>query len=202
MKIFCIGKNYADHAAEMKSEVPTTPLVFMKPSTALLKDKQPFYHPSFSNEIHHEIELVLKFGKNGKSIQPQFVLGYIESYTLGLDFTARDLQQSCKEKGYPWEIAKSFDHSAVIGDWMPFENQKFMDSSFFLNVNGIRKQAGHPKELIFGLEKLIEYISSIFTIQKGDLLFTGTPSGVGPVKIGDKLEGYLDDIKVLHCDIK
>jgi 2-keto-4-pentenoate hydratase/2-oxohepta-3-ene-1,7-dioic acid hydratase in catechol pathway len=203
MKIFCIGRNYSEHAAELNNDVPTTPMVFMKPSTALLIEGKPFYFPSFSKKIHYEIELVLKICKNGKNIDPEFASSYYEEIGLGIDFTARDLQQELKEQGHPWEKSKAFDNSAVLGG---FKNKTEFDDinsiEFTLKLNDNTVQKGNSKDLIFDFTTLICNISEFFTLQKGDLIYTGTPAGVGPVKIGDRLQGYIYGDKLLDCEIK
>ena len=202
MKIFCIGRNYVDHAKELNNKVPSQPMVFMKPPTALLINGAPFYYPDFSKNIHYEAELVVKIAKNGKCVAEEFALDYISSMTIGLDLTARDLQQTCKEKGHPWEIAKGFDNSAVLGKWIPFEKSKSKDLSFTLKVNDKQVQSGHTNDLIFQLETLIAHISKFFTIQQGDLIYTGTPAGVGPIKIGDHLVGSLEGQELMQCVVK
>jgi len=181
MKIFCIGKNYAAHAKEMNSEVPSKPMVFMKPSTALLPNNKPFYHPEFSSNIHYEVEVVLKVSKNGKHINSKFASDYFEEIGLGIDFTARDVQSECKKKGHPWEIAKAFDNSAVIGKFVPVEGLDLNNLEFTLTKNGEVVQKGNTKDLIFNFDTIISYISTIFTIKITDLIYTGTPEGVGPV---------------------
>ena len=200
MKIFCIGRNYIDHAKELNNPVPSSPLIFMKPPTALIKDPNVFYTPAFSKDVHYEIEVVLKMTKNGKSIQPAFALDYIEAVTVGIDFTARDVQSTLKTKGHPWEIAKAFDGSALVGSWKEFERGENID--FRLEKNGEIAQKGNTSNLIFNFAHLICYISKYFTIQKGDLIYTGTPAGVGPVTIGDDLTGYIDNDQLFNCQIK
>ncbi len=203
MKIICIGRNYIDHANELNNPVPKSPLIFMKPSTALLPDGKPFYHPDFSSNIHHEIELVLKVKKNGKHINPKFAPEYYDEIGLGIDFTARDLQDQLKDKGHPWEIAKAFDNSAVIGSFVQkSEIGDLKNILFSLTKNGAVVQAGNSKDLIFDFDYLITYISQYFTLQVGDLIYTGTPAGVSAVKIGDVLEGYLGDKKMLYCEVR
>ncbi len=203
MKIFCIGRNYVDHALELNNPVPKSPLVFMKPATALLTDNKPFYHPEFSENIHHEVELVLKIKKNGKKILPGFGADYYDEIGLGIDFTARDLQDKLKEKGQPWELAKAFDNSAVVGHFLPKSQFVSMaDIVFSLQKNGQLVQTGNSKDLIFTFDYLIEYISKYFTLQTGDLIYTGTPAGVGAVKPGDKLEGFLGAESMFVCEIK
>lgn len=202
MKIICIGRNYSDHAKELNNPVPSKPLVFMKPPSALLLEGKPFYFPEFSKDIHYELEVVLKICKNGRHVQPEFASGYYEEIGLGIDFTARDLQDECKAKGHPWEIAKGFDHSAVIGDFVPKDTLDTESIKFDLLKNGEKVQAGDTKDLIFNFDYLIQYVSKYFKLQMGDLIFTGTPAGVGPVNIGDVLEGYLGSEKKLHCEIR
>jgi acylpyruvate hydrolase len=202
MKIICIGRNYIDHAKELNNPVPKNPIIFMKPSTALLKDSKPFYHPDFSENIHHELEVVLKVSKNGKAIDEKYASDYYDAIGLGIDFTARDIQDKCKEKGHPWEIAKAFDHSAVIGEFIDKEKLNVSAIKFQLFKNGDLTQEGNTNDLIFNFGYLISYISGYFTLQKGDLIFTGTPAGVGKVSIGDHLEGYLEGSKMLDCRIK
>ena len=190
MKIICIGRNYAEHAKEMKAELPSEPVFFMKPETALLKETD-FYLPDFTNDLHHEIELVLKICKAGKHIEEQFAHKYYDQIGLGIDFTARDIQTECKLKGLPWEKAKSFDNSAPIGK---FENKtKFIlnNINFSLTINGEQKQLGNSSDLIFSFDQIISFVSKFVSLKVGDLIYTGTPSGVGPVKIGDKLEGFI-----------
>ena len=202
MKIICIGRNYADHAKELRNDLPDEPMIFMKPSTALVLDEKPFYHPEFSNKIHHEIELVLKISKNGKHIEPQFADSYYDEIGLGIDFTARDLQESLKSKGHPWELAKAFDSSAVLGKFVPKEELNIEAIEFTLTKNGNVQQKGSSEDIIFDFNTLIVYISKYFTLQKGDLIYTGTPAGVSKVEIGDILEGYIGTAKLLHCEIK
>lgn len=201
MKIICIGRNYKAHAEELGNAVPERPMVFMKPPTALLVNNKPFYYPEFSSDIHYELEVVLKICKNGRHVQPEFATSYYKEIALGIDFTARDLQQQCKEKGHPWEIAKAFDHSAVMSPFFTLERSPD-DIHFHLVKNGEVVQRGNTKDLIFSFEDLIVYVSKFFKLQVGDYIFTGTPAGVGPIAIGDKLEGYLEDEKVLECLIK
>ncbi|MDI9342490.1 MAG: fumarylacetoacetate hydrolase family protein [Sediminibacterium sp.] len=201
MKIICIGRNYAAHAREMKADVPTEPVFFMKPDTALLKDKD-FYIPDFTKDLHHELEIVLKISKAGKHIQEQFASAYYDEIGLGIDFTARDLQAECKAKGLPWEKAKAFDNSAPVGSFIKKETLDLTALQLALHVNGEQRQVGDAKDLIFSFDKLISYVSQFVTLKTGDLIFTGTPEGVGPVKIGDVLEGYLNGEKLLTLNIK
>ena len=203
MKIFCVGRNYSEHARELKNEIPGEPVIFMKPPTALLSNQKDFYYPAFTSDLHYEGELVLRLGKGGRSVQEKFALSYIDAITTGIDFTARDLQQKQKEKGLPWEIAKGFDYSAVIGDWKAFDSIKDPSHiSFQLKKNNSIVQQGNNSEMIFPFEKIIAYLSVFFTLQTGDIIFTGTPSGVGPVQIGDILDGTLEGDEVLRCWIR
>ncbi|MBI2723001.1 MAG: fumarylacetoacetate hydrolase family protein [Bacteroidetes bacterium] len=201
MKIICIGRNYAEHAKEMKSELPSEPVFFMKPDTALLKEED-FYLPNFTKELHHEIELVLKISKAGKHIEEQFAYKYYEEIGIGIDFTARDIQAKCKEKGLPWEKAKAFDNSAPIGKFVKKESLDINNISFELKINGESRQKGTSKDLIFSFDKVISYVSKFITLKTGDLIYTGTPEGVGQVNIGDKLEGFLNGEKLLTLSIK
>jgi 2-keto-4-pentenoate hydratase/2-oxohepta-3-ene-1,7-dioic acid hydratase in catechol pathway len=203
MKIFCIGRNYADHAKEMKSELPTEPIFFMKPDTALVKEGSDIYLPEFSNEIHFECEVVIKINKAGKFIQKEFARNYYTEITLGLDLTARDLQTKCKEKGLPWEIAKAFDNSAPISSkWISISDINLSDINFQFFQNGELKQNGFTKDMIFSIDELISYVSKFITLKTGDLIYTGTPAGVGPIQIGDKLEGNLNGNKLFEFTVK
>jgi acylpyruvate hydrolase len=203
MKIICIGRNYAAHIEELKNEKPGKPVVFLKPDTALLKAGAPFFYPDFSENIHHEVELVLKISKEGKYIQPQFAHRYFEEIGLGIDFTARDLQDQCKAKGLPWEIAKAFNGSAPIGDFKPvsaFADLKDID--FHLEINGELRQKGNTSMMLFDFATIISYVSQFFTLKKGDLIYTGTPAGVGPVQTGDRLTGFIGTEKMLDFEVK
>lgn len=191
MKIICIGRNYVDHAQELNNPIPGKPLVFMKPPSALLVNDKPFYYPEFTQDLHYEVEVVLKICKNGRHVQPEFAPTYYQEIGLGIDFTARDLQDQCKEKGHPWEIAKAFDGSAVLSSFIPIEKVNRKAIEFELKKNGNVVQHGNTKDLIFDFDYLITYLSKYFKLQVGDLIFTGTPAGVGPVQIGDTLEGFL-----------
>jgi 2-keto-4-pentenoate hydratase/2-oxohepta-3-ene-1,7-dioic acid hydratase in catechol pathway len=203
MKIIAIGRNYQEHAKELNNPIPTEPVVFLKPDTALLKEGKAFYHPDFSNDIHFEVELIIKIGKEGKHIASKFARNYIESIGLGIDFTARDLQQKCKEKGLPWEIAKAFDHSAPIGEFIPVNEIPDLKAiQFSLKQNQVVVQNGNSADMIFSFEEIISYVSQRFTLKKGDLIFTGTPAGVGKINIGDLLEGYISDRKMLSVPVK
>lgn len=203
MKIICIGRNYAEHAKELNNAVPTEPVFFMKPDTALLKDGESFYYPDFTKDLHHEIEIVLKINKVGKHIEPQFAHKYYEEIGLGIDFTARDLQTIAKEKGLPWEKAKAFDGSAPLGK---FVNKSTLgnlaDINFELKINGQSRQVGSTKDLLFSFDAIISYVSKFVTLKVGDLIYTGTPSGVGSVNIGDKLQGYISGNLFLEFEVK
>lgn len=201
MKIICIGRNYAEHAKEMKADLPTEPVFFMKPDTALLKDDD-FYFPEFTKDLHHEIELVIKISKAGKHIEEQFAHKYYEEIGLGIDFTARDIQAKCKEKGLPWEKAKAFDNSAPIGKFVNKSTLDLNNIQFELKINGQNKQVGHVKDMIFSFDKIISYVSQFVSLKVGDLIFTGTPEGVGAVQIGDKLEGSVNGVNFLNLSIK
>ena len=202
MKIICIGRNYIDHAKELNNPVPSKPLVFMKPPTALLVNNKDFYYPEFTSDLHYEGEIVLKISKNGRHVQPEFAREYYNQIAFGLDLTARDIQQQCKEKGHPWEIAKGFDNSAPISKFINIDNRDVDNISFETKLNGEVVQSGNTKDLIFDFNFLICYVSKFFKLQQGDMIFTGTPSGVGPLKIGDLVEGYIANEKLLHCKIK
>ena len=203
MKVIAIGRNYAEHAKELNNPVPTIPVIFLKPDTAVLKDNKPFYYPEFSSDIHHEIELVLKVSKEGKHISEKFAGNYFEEIGLGVDFTARDIQQKHKEKGLPWELAKAFDNSAPVSRFVPKSDFKNLyDLNFYLDINNKTVQVGNTSNLLFSFEYIIAFVSKYFTLKKGDLIFTGTPQGVGKVNQGDRLAGYLEDVKLLDFDIR
>jgi len=203
MKIIAIGRNYAEHAKELNNPVPTVPVIFMKPDTALLKDNKPFYHPDFSQDIHHEIEIVLKVCKEGKHISEKFAADYYDEIGLGVDFTARDIQSRHKEKGLPWELAKAFDGSAPVSSFIPkAEFKDIYNISFRLDINGESRQKGNTNMLLFSFEQIIAFVSQYITLKKGDLIFTGTPAGVGKVSVGDHLQGYIEDNKLLDFSVK
>lgn len=203
MKIFCIGRNYVDHIKELKNEKPDEPVIFIKPDTAMLRRNRPFYIPSFSNNLHHEIELVLKIEKVGKNISPKFASRFYSSVGIGIDFTARDLQDKLKEKGLPWEKAKAFDYSAAFSDtFLPLAGFDKENIPFRLDINGETRQNGNSGQMIFPFDELIVHISKYFSLKNGDLIFTGTPSGVGPVKIGDRLQAYIGNQKLMDFMIK
>lgn len=203
MKIICIGRNYVEHAKELNNPVPGEPVFFMKPDSAILINNKPFFLPDFSNEIHHEVEIVIKINRLGKNIQQKFASRYYNDITVGIDFTARDLQRICIEKGNPWEIAKGFDGSAVLGQFINLSELKDKnDISFRLDINAQTVQAGKSSDMLFSIDRIIEYISQFVTLKMGDIIFTGTPAGVGPVKINDRLEAYIEDRKLLDFLVK
>lgn len=203
MKILAIGRNYVDHAKELNNPVPKEPVVFSMPDSALLKSNNDFYYPDFSNDIHHEVEVVVKINRVGKNIPIEFAHRYYEELALGIDFTARDIQAECKKKGLPWEKAKAFDGAAPISKFVPKVQFKDVNAlNFNLNINGKRVQVGNTSDLIFSIDFLISYLSKYFTLKIGDLIYTGTPEGVGPVKIGDHLEGELEGEKLLDFHVR
>lgn len=204
MKIICVGWNYANHNTELNQPLPTEPTIFMKPETAILKDKEPFYIPDFSSEMHYELELVVKIDKMGKNISSKFAPRYYSSIGLGIDFTARDLQRKLQSEGKPWELCKAFDNSAVVGGFVPVAEMPFPvnEIPFTLKQNDKIVQNGNSANMIFDINSLIEYVSKFFTLKTGDLIFTGTPSGVGPVAVDDHLEGFLGEQKLLDCFVK
>jgi len=203
MKIICIGRNYSEHAKEMNSPVPEEPVVFMKPDTALLRENAPFFYPEFTKDLHHEVELVVKISKAGKHIGKEFASRYYNEIGLGIDFTARDLQAECKKNGLPWEKAKAFDHSAPIGLFVNVDELKDKNSiDFHLDVNGTTVQHGNSRDMIFSIDELIAYVSTFVTLRVGDLIYTGTPSGVGPVKIGDQLTGFMEGKEMFRFEIR
>lgn len=203
MKIFAIGQNYLEHNKELNSKNPESPVVFMKPDTALLRNNKPFYIPDFTEELHYETELIIKINRIGKNIAPQFAHRYYSEVGLGVDFTARDVQRKLKANGYPWELCKAFDHSAVIGQFVPVAQfEDVQQLSFHLDINGHTVQSGNTRDMLFPVATLISYISRFFTLKIGDILFTGTPAGVGKVQVNDRLEGYLFQQKLFDFKIK
>lgn len=203
MKILAIGQNYVEHNKELNSKNPAEPVVFMKPDTALLKNNKPFYIPDFTDELHYETELIIKINRLGKNIASKYAHRYYTEIGLGVDFTARDLQRRLKAEGKPWEISKAFDNSAVIGDFLPVEQLgNVQDIRFRLDLNGNTVQQGHSADMIFPVDELIAYVSRFFTLKIGDIIFTGTPVGVGKVAVGDRLEGYIFDTKMFDFKIK
>lgn len=204
MRIFAIGRNYVEHIKELNNERPDEPVIFTKPDTAVLRNNAPFYYPDFSKDIHHEVELVLRICKKGKNIQEKFASKYYDSVGVGIDFTARDLQQKAKEKGLPWDIAKGFNGSAPVSDkFLPVVEFKDLGNvNFSLKINGEIKQQGNSSLMLFGFDNIVSYLSKFFTLKTGDLIFTGTPKGVGPVKVGDTLSAYIENEKLLEFEIK
>ncbi|MGE5943836.1 MAG: fumarylacetoacetate hydrolase family protein [Flavobacteriales bacterium] len=203
MKIICIGRNYAEHIKELENEKPTDPVIFLKPDTAILVKKQPFFIPDFSNDVHHEVEVLVKINRIGKHIDKKFAHKYYNEIGLGIDFTARDLQTKLKEKGLPWEKAKSFDGAAVIGDWIPIEGIKDVNAiEFSLKKNENIVQIGNTSHMLWKIDELIEYISKYFTLKIGDIIFTGTPAGVGKVEANDKLTGFINEKKMFSITVK
>jgi 2-keto-4-pentenoate hydratase/2-oxohepta-3-ene-1,7-dioic acid hydratase in catechol pathway len=203
MKIICIGRNYLAHVKELDNALPTEPLFFMKPETALLPIGEPFPYPDFSREIHYETELVLRICKTGKAIEEREASGYYDAITVGIDFTARDLQSQCKAKGHPWEIAKAFDYSAPMGKFKKISSLKHPDDiAFGMRLNGAWVQQGHSRDLIFGFDRIVSHVSRFVTLEEGDCIFTGTPQGVGEVHVGDRLELFLEDEFVFGFDVK
>jgi len=200
MKIFAIGRNYAEHARELGNEVPDAPVIFMKPDTALLGPGEPFPYPEFSSDIHYELEVVLRICKAGKGIAETDARSYYDAISLGIDFTARDLQSKCKAKGLPWEVAKAFDGSAAIGEFVSVPDEP--EYGFTLLVNGELRQDGNTRDMLNGCDALIHHVSRYFTLAPGDLIYTGTPAGVGPVAVGDVLEGFLGERRLLICEIR
>lgn len=203
MKIICIGRNYRGHAEELGHEIPDEPVVFMKPKSALLQLHTPFYYPEFTNELHYEGELVLRVCKNGKYIQERHASGYYNGITVGIDFTARDIQNECKEKGLPWEKAKAFDNSAAVGKFIDLTPEmKKSNVQFSLQKNKEVMQKGNSLDMIFSFDQLIAHISNYFSLNIGDYIFTGTPSGVGECVVGDEFDLFIDDKNLLSLEIK
>ena len=203
MKLICIGRNYSNHIAELQNEKPTEPVVFLKPDTAILLKKQPFFVPDFSKNVQHEVEVLVKINRVGKYIASEFAHKYYDQIGLGIDFTARDLQQTLKQKGLPWEKAKAFDGSAVVGKWVlkrQFENLN--DISFRLKKNDTVVQSGNTKDMLWNIDAIISYVSRFFTLKIGDIIFTGTPSGVGPVQANDILSGYINNEEFFNIKVK
>jgi 2-keto-4-pentenoate hydratase/2-oxohepta-3-ene-1,7-dioic acid hydratase in catechol pathway len=203
MKIICIGRNYVAHARELNNEVPTTPVFFLKPDSALVISNRPFFYPDFSEDVHHELEVVIRIDRLGRSIEERYAHKYFSEIGLGVDFTARDLQKKQKEKGLPWEIAKGFDYSAPISEFLPLNIFRDIHNlAFRLDINGKTVQEGNTSLMIFSFEKIISYVSRFMTLKTGDLIFTGTPAGVGPVAINDRLEAYLEGEKLMDFPVK
>lgn len=203
MKIICIGRNYVAHARELNNEVPDKPVFFMKPDSALVTSNRPFFYPDFSSDVHHELEVVIRINRLGRSIDEKYANRYFSELALGVDFTARDLQAEQKKKGLPWEIAKGFDYSAPVSEFYPLD--RFGDIhnlSFRLDINGKTVQDGNTSLMIFSFEQIIAYVSRFMTLKTGDLIFTGTPAGVGPVAVNDRLEAYLEGEKLMDFPVK
>jgi len=203
MKLICIGRNYAQHISELNNENPTEPVIFLKPDTAILLKKQPFFIPDFSNEVHHEVEVLVKINRVGKHIGAKFAHKYYDQIGLGIDFTARDLQQKLKEKGLPWEKAKAFDGSAVIGKWVSKTNFDNLDNlPFSLHKNNEIVQSSTTQNMLWSIDEIIAYVSQYFTLKIGDIIFTGTPSGVNPVQPNDTLKGFIEDEEFFSIKVK
>ncbi|MGL6178567.1 MAG: fumarylacetoacetate hydrolase family protein [Tannerellaceae bacterium] len=204
MKIIAVGMNYSEHNKELNHTLELKePTIFMKSDSSILKDGKPFYIPDFSSEIHYETEVVVKISRLGKNIAERFAHRYYEEVTVGIDFTARDLQNKLRAEGLPWEISKAFDHSAVLGTFIPVTDlSDINNTSFHLDINDKMVQQGNTKDMLFSIDQIIAYVSKFFTLKIGDLIYTGTPVGVGPVHIGDKLTGYLEDMKLLDFQVK
>ncbi|GAB1418048.1 fumarylacetoacetate hydrolase family protein [Bacteroidales bacterium] len=203
MKIICIGRNYGEHAKELNNPLPQRPVFFMKPDTALLPPHNPFFYPSFTTDLHYEVELVLKVCKSGRSIEEKFAHKYYDEIAVGIDFTARDLQTECKQQGLPWEIAKAFDFSAPVSPFLPissFDVERGI--RFGLKINNEWRQNGNSRDMIFSFAKIISYVSGFVMLRQGDYIFTGTPAGVGPTKLNDHFELFLDDKPVMHFNVK
>ncbi|MFY0688675.1 MAG: fumarylacetoacetate hydrolase family protein [Cyclobacteriaceae bacterium] len=202
MKIACIGRNYVAHIEELGNERPDSPVIFLKPDTAIIRNNDPFYYPDFSKDIHHEIELVVKISQLGKSIETEFAHKYYNEIGLGVDFTARDLQAKAKTKGLPWDLAKSFNGSAPISNFLNKDQLDLSNTSFSLLINEQVVQQGNTSHMLYSVDEIISYISKFITLKKGDLIFTGTPKGVGPVQIGDRLVGFIENQKMLDFEIR
>ncbi|RLD88840.1 MAG: 2-hydroxyhepta-2,4-diene-1,7-dioate isomerase [Bacteroidetes bacterium] len=203
MKIICIGRNYIDHAKELNNPVPEKPVFFMKPDTALLLKHNPFFYPDFSNNVHYETELVVKIDRNGRHIEEKFAHKYYNEIGIGIDFTARDLQAEAKKKGLPWEIAKAFDQAAPLGSFLPKSRFEDLNNiNFSLKINDELRQQGNSKDMIFTFDAIIAYVSRFVTLRTGDLIFTGTPQGVGPTKINDHFEAFIEEEKLLAFNVK
>ncbi len=203
MKIICVGRNYAEHAKELGNEIPEEPVLFMKPKSALLPPNTPFYYPAFTNELHYEVEIVLRVCKNGRYVDDAQAGEYYDAFTIGIDFTARDIQAELKKKGLPWEKAKAWDHSAILGNWVPFTTSILSKAIHFsLEKNGTKVQNGSSEDMIFPFNSIVSHISKYFSLNIGDLIYTGTPAGVGECVTGDLLEGFYEKEKMFAIDIK
>ncbi len=201
MKIICIGRNYVEHIKELGNEKPDSPVIFLKPDTAILRNNDPFYHPNFSQDIHHEVELLVKISRQGKSIEKKFAHKYYEEIGLGVDFTARDLQQKAKDRGLPWDLAKGFNGSAPISEFISKSAFNLEDLSFKLCKNGDTVQEGNTSLMLYSIDEIISYVSDFITLKTGDIIFTGTPKGVGSVTINDQLEGYIENRKMFDFEV-
>lgn len=203
MKIFCVGRNYVDHAKELGNDVPDEPVIFLKPKSAFLQPHMPFYYPEFTNELHYEVELVLRVSKNGKYIQERHASKYYNAITVGIDFTARDIQAELKKKGLPWEIAKAWDNSAAVGKFVDLKpGMNINDLNFSLQKNKEVVQQGNSKDMLFTFDQIVSYVSNFFSLNIGDLIFTGTPAGVGECVVGDILEAYIEKDALLEVEVK
>lgn len=203
MKIICVGRNYADHIKELNNEQPDDPVIFLKPETALPLKNEPFFYPAFSNDVHHEVEILVKINRVGKNIDEKFAHKYYDEIGVGIDFTARDVQSKLKAKGLPWELAKGFNGSAPISSFIPkTEFPDLQHLNFRLDVNGETRQQGNTSLMLYKIDYLISFVSRYFLLQQGDIIFTGTPKGVGPVQIGDTLTAYIEDRHLLTIDVK
>jgi 2-keto-4-pentenoate hydratase/2-oxohepta-3-ene-1,7-dioic acid hydratase in catechol pathway len=203
MKIICVGRNYAEHIKELNNEQPDDPVIFMKPETAVPLKNEPFFYPDFSSDVHHEVEILVKINRVGKNINEKFAYKYYDEIGVGVDFTARDLQSKLKAKGLPWELAKGFNGSAPISSFIPKTDfPDLQNLNFRLDINGETRQQGNTSLMLFKIDYLISFVSRYFLLQQGDILFTGTPKGVGPVQIGDKLTAYIEDRPMLTFDVK
>ncbi|MBI3143491.1 MAG: fumarylacetoacetate hydrolase family protein [Bacteroidetes bacterium] len=203
MKIICVGRNYVKHIEELKNEVPTEPVIFLKPDSSILLDGKPFFYPEHSQNIHYEAEIVVKIAKNGKHIEERFAHTYYQEVALGIDLTARDTQDKLKLKGLPWELSKAFDGSAVVGSFIPLEElPPLTQLPFDLHKNGVPVQQGNTSQMIYPIDRIISFVSQYFMLRQGDMLFTGTPSGVGPIAVGDLFQGHIDGRPSLRCAIK
>ena len=203
MKIICIGRNYASHAKELNNPIPEEPVIFMKPDSSLIRNNQPFFIPDFSTDVHHEVELVVKINKLGKHIEKKFAHKYYHEIGIGIDFTARDLQSKMKEKGLPWEKAKGFDGSAPLGKFVPKSTFSDIENiNFHLDINGKRVQTGNTSNMLFSIDTIVEHVSKYFTLKIGDLIYTGTPEGVGPVRAGDRLACFIEEEELLTFNIR
>ena len=203
MKIICVGRNYVEHIQELNNETPDDPVIFLKPETAIPLKNEPFFYPEFSSDVHYEVEILVKINRVGKNIDEKFAHKYYDEIGIGIDFTARDVQSKLKAKGLPWELAKAFNGSAPVSPFMPktgFPN--LQDLNFRLDVNGETRQLGNTSLMLFKIDYLISFVSRYFLLQQGDILFTGTPKGVGPVQVGDRLMAYIEDRKLLEIDVK